>query len=84
MSGAEPCLLQSPRLGGAAPENRFSGSTIAFLESERPAGPPTGDANGDNWIAVGHVLLKNRVPNHVPKSADLTHPGRSLKETQYL
>src|SRR5437764_3425998 len=41
---------QSPKLSGAAPPNRASRATIAFLESDRPGAPRAGDAYGDKSI----------------------------------
>ena len=38
--------LRSPKLSGAAPPNRASRATIAFLESDRPGAPRAGDAYG--------------------------------------
>src|SRR5438309_8585073 len=40
-------LSGSPKLSGAAPPNRASRATIAFLESDRPGAPRAGDAYGD-------------------------------------
>jgi hypothetical protein len=37
----------SPKLSSAAPLNRASRATIAFLESDRPAAARVGDAYGD-------------------------------------
>jgi hypothetical protein len=40
-------LADSPKLSGAAPPNRASRETIAFLESDRPDAPRAGDAYDD-------------------------------------
>jgi hypothetical protein len=39
-----------PKLSGAAPLNRASRATIAFLKSDRPDAPRAGDAFGDRVI----------------------------------
>jgi hypothetical protein len=39
--------VQSPKLSGAAPPNRASRATIAFLQSDRPDATRAGDAYGD-------------------------------------
>ena len=43
-------LARSPELSDAAPPNRASRATIAFLESDRPDAPRAGDAYGDASI----------------------------------
>ncbi len=40
-------LVHSPKLTGAAPPNRASRATIAFLESDRPDAPRADDSYGD-------------------------------------
>jgi hypothetical protein len=49
-------LLLPPKLSGAAPPNRASRATIAFLESNRPDAPRPGDAYCDDWIAVSPAV----------------------------
>jgi hypothetical protein len=44
---SSPSLALSPKLSSAAPPNRASRATIAFLESDRPDAPRAGDAYGD-------------------------------------
>jgi hypothetical protein len=48
----------SPRLTGAALENRASGATIAFLESDRADESGAGDPYGDIAIAPTRVLAR--------------------------
>ena len=49
-------LVSSPS-SGAAPRNRASRGTIAFLESDRPAGYGAGDTYGDQAHARPRVVL---------------------------
>jgi hypothetical protein len=46
-SAGSELLLRPPKLSSAAPPNRATGATIAFLESDRPEGPRASDAYGD-------------------------------------
>jgi hypothetical protein len=47
VSARDRALSLPPKLSGAAPPNRASRATIAFLESDRPNAPQAGDAYGD-------------------------------------
>ena len=47
IAASSSSLVLSPKLSSAAPPNRASRATIAFLESDRPDRPRAGDAYGD-------------------------------------
>jgi hypothetical protein len=72
-------LVHSPKLSGAAPLNRASRATIAFLQSDRPGVPGADDPLGDEAHTRIELDRRRDARSNPPKSARARQRVRTLE-----